>query len=126
MGTIRVVDAFPDGTIGGACFTCRSAAKPGEPVVDLDHHIDFEGFALICADCTIHAARELGMIDQAQFEGLSESAAASEAKAAEADERARVATEAFQALLSAGAAGLAVAEPAPEPAPEAKKARAKK
>lgn len=136
MGTIRVVDVFPDGTIGGACFTCRSAAKEGQPVVDLDHHIDFEGYALICFDCTVDAARQLGMIDADQFEGLTAERDAALLDADEANEQARVATEAFHAILAAGVAQIcepptdaeveSESEPEPTPAPSKAKKPASK
>ena len=44
-------------TPGHACYLCHDAAHPGEPVLDTELTIDFEGDLAFCARCVADMAR---------------------------------------------------------------------
>lgn len=98
---MKLRDEFiaPAPLIGHICFRCNLAKKPTDAgVLDMERHIEFEGWVFLCQNCVIEAASLFGLMSTRQGESLKDQNRRLADRVSDLEMRCNVAEEALDAL----------------------------
>lgn len=65
-------DQYPSGSIGGACFFCKSCQREQESVIstDVELELDYEGSLAICEQCATELGRMVGLRSETEYQAI--------------------------------------------------------